>query len=382
MPAKPKSLVFLWLAGGPSHLDTFDPKPGTQVGGPFKAIPTAIPGVSFSEHLPRLAAAGKDLVVIRSMTSREGSHSRASFLLHTGYVPNPTVKYPSLGAVVSHEKGASDFDLPNFVSLGGPSEGPGVFGPPHAPFVVRAKPGQPIENLRYFRKVDAARFEDRLKLVEAMDEAIAAAGAAAEAEGHQAVLRKATRLVQSPLVKAFEIAKEPEAVLRAYGQSDFGLRCLMARRLVEAGVRVVEVELTGWDTHQDNFTRSKKLMHDLDPALAHLVQDLKERGLLDSTLVLCLGEFGRTPRINPSDGRDHHPAAFSVAMAGGGIRAGQVVGVTDEEGRTVKDRPVQVPDLFATVLSLMGIDPTTLYTASDRPITLANKGKVIKEITG
>lgn len=379
---KAEHLILLWMNGGPSHIDTFDPKPGRSTGGSFSAINTAIPDVQFSQHLPRLAAAAKDLVVVRSMTSREGSHGRAMFLMHTGYIPNPSVKYPSLGAIVSHERGKKDFELPSFVALGGPSEGAGFFGPQHAPFVVRAKPGQPIENLKYFKKVDAARFEERLKLVAFLDQGFAARGAAAEAAAHEDVLKKATRMIQSPLVKAFELDSEPEAVRNSYGSSDFGQRCLMARRLVEAGVPAVEVELGGWDTHDNNFGRSAKLMGALDPAFAQLIADLKARGLFEKTLIVCMGEFGRSPRINPKEGRDHHARAFCAVLAGGALKTGRVVGATDADGKEVAGQAVQVQDLFATLLTGMGIDPTKVYTANDRPIALANKGKVIKEIFG
>lgn len=379
---KAQHLILLWMNGGPSHIDTFDPKPGRATGGSFGAIDTSAPGVKFSQHLPRLASAAKDLVVVRSMSSREGSHGRAMFLLHTGYIPNPSVKYPSLGAIVSHEKGKKDFDLPNFVSLGGPSEGAGFFGPQHAPFVVRAKPGQPIENLKYFKKVDAARFEERLKLVEFLDKGFAARGAAAEAAAHEDVLKKATRMIQSPLVKAFELDSEPQAVRQGYGSSDFGQRCLMARRLVEAGVPAVEIELGGWDTHENNFTRSAKLSGYVDAAYAQLIADLKERNLFDKTLIVWMGEFGRSPKINAKDGRDHHPRAFSAVLAGGSLKTGRAVGATDADGKDVVGQKVEVQDLFATILTAMGVDPTKVYTANDRPIALANKGKVIKEIIG
>lgn len=378
---KAQHLILLWMNGGPSHIDSFDPKSGKS-GGSFGQIGTSAPGVKFTQHLPRLAEAAKDLVVVRGMTSREGSHGRAMFLMHTGYIPNPSVKYPSLGAIVSHEKGKKDFDLPNFVSLGGPSEGAGFFGPQHAPFVVRAKPGQPIENLKYFKKVDAARFEERLKLVEFLDKGFAARGAAAEAAAHEDVLKKATRMIQSPLVKAFELDSEPAATKSAYGSSDFGQRCLMARRLVEAGVPAVEVELGGWDTHENNFGRSAKLLSALDPAFAQLIADLKQRNLFDKTLIVCMGEFGRTPGINAKEGRDHHARAFSAVLAGGALKTGRAVGATDDQGKEVVGTKIEVPDLFATIQTAMGIDPTKVYTANDRPIALANKGKVIKEIIG
>ena len=402
-------LILLWMSGGPSHVDTFDPKPGRATGGPFRAISTAIGGAQFSEHLPRLAQGAGDLVVVRGMTSREGSHSRGSHLLHTGYIPNPSVHYPSLGSMVSHERGKKDFDLPSFISLGGPSEGAGFFGASHAPFVVRSRPGQPIENLKYFPKVDQQRFDDRLQLVEFMDQHFAAAGAKVEAAAHQDVLQKAKRMVQSPLASAFELGEESTAVRQAYGAvvaeggggfgggyanmkrdaigggftpGEFGARCLMARRLIEKGVPAVEVELSGWDTHFDNFNRTKALMGELDPAFAGLVADLKSRGLLEKTLVVCMGEFGRTPKVNPREGRDHHPKAFSAVLAGGGIRAGQVIGATDADGTQVVGTAVSVPDLFATILTRLGIDPAKVYTANDRPIALSNKGKAVAEITG
>ncbi|MBI3893533.1 MAG: DUF1501 domain-containing protein [Candidatus Wallbacteria bacterium] len=379
-PAKAHSLIVLWLAGGPSHIDTFDPKPGARTGGPFKAIPTAAAGLSLSEHFPQLAEQARQVALVRSMTSNEGSHGRGTYYLHTGYVPTPTARHPGLGAIVSKEVGDAKSALPNFISLGGPSVGGGLLGQDYSPFIVQAKPGKPVEFLAPPKDVDPARFDARLKLSARMDEAFARAGGVEDARTHQALFARARRLMDSPLTRAFVTDDEPAAVQAAYGQSDFGQRCLVARRLVEAGVRAVEVTLGGWDTHQDNFTRTKDLMGQLDPAFASLLKDLAARDLLSKTLVLCLGEFGRGPDINPRDGRDHHPKAFSVALAGGGTRGGVVLGSTDAEGRAVTSRPVTVPELFATVCALMGIDGKKVYMAGDRPVPLVNKGRTIAEI--
>ncbi|MBI2942652.1 MAG: DUF1501 domain-containing protein [Candidatus Wallbacteria bacterium] len=379
-PARARSLIVLWLQGGPSHIDTFDPKPGAATGGPFKAISTSVPGLAFSEHLPRLAEQARHLAVIRSMTSSEGSHGRGSYYLHTGHVPTPTARHPGLGAIVSKEVGDPAFALPSFVSLGGPSVGGGFLGQDHSPFVVQSKPGKPVEFLSPPKDVDPARFDARMRLSAALDEAFARSGGVEDARAHQALFARARRMMESPLTKAFVTDEEPQAVRDAYGDTDFGQRCLVARRLVEAGVRCVEVTLTGWDTHEDNFTRSRELMGALDPAFAALVRELSERSLLASTLVLCLGEFGRGPDINPREGRDHHPKAFSVALAGGGIRPGAVLGATDPEGRAVAERPVSVPELFSTVATLMGIDTRKVYVAGDRPIPIVNKGKPIAEL--
>jgi hypothetical protein len=373
-----KSIVLLWMNGGPSHIDTWDPKPGTPQGGPTKAIKTAVPELSISEHLPELALQARKLCVVRGGTSKEGNHQRAQYLLHTGYAPNPTVQHPSVGAWVSMMTGDASTGLPPFVSIGGPSAGAGFLGVQHGPFIVQ-KAGDLPQNVA--SEADATRFESRRHILERMESRFGSETGDGKVDGRRALYGTAIRLMQSPRVRAFDISEEPENVKKAYGATEFGRACLVARRLVEAGVRFVEVTLDGWDTHKDNFARTKKLMETLDPAMSSLLRDLEARRLLDSTLVVWMGDFGRTPRINANDGRDHHPGAWSAVLAGGGVRAGLVHGATDAAGDKVVAKPVTVPNLLATIVQLVGIDPGETRTSSaGRPIAVTDDGAPIKEL--
>jgi hypothetical protein len=377
--AKAKACIVLWLNGGPSHIDTFDPKPG-QPTARFKSIKTRARGLELCEHLPLLADHGDRLAVVRSMTSAEGNHDRARYLLHTGYSPNPTVRHPSLGGWVSQEIGSKSAELPNFVSIGGPSLGAGFLGLQNGPFILD-NPGQPPQNVTLPKNVDDARFADRRVMLDHLEERFAGATGDPQIPGRQAIYEQAVRMMQSPKIGAFDVAGEPEALKRSYGDSKFGRGCLVARRLVEAGVKLVEVVLDGWDTHQDNFERTKKLMGTLDPAFSTLLHDLGQRKLLDSTLVVCMGEFGRTPRINPQEGRDHFPAAWSAVLAGGGTRGGQAFGKTNEDGSKVVDSPIAVPHLFATMTTLLGLDPNKTVTSPiGRPIGLTDDGVAVRAL--
>jgi uncharacterized protein (DUF1501 family) len=378
--ARGKACIVLWMNGGPSHLDTFDPKPGTQTGGEFKAISTRTRGVQFCEHLPRVAEQAEKLAVIRSMTSKEGNHDRGSYLLHTGYAPSTTLQHPSLGAWVSHELGHNGAELPNFVSIRGPSVGAGFLGVEHGPFAIQ-KPREGIRNLPLAKDVDAARFDRRLGALAMLQDNFRAQTGRTEIAAHDVVYEKAVRLMRSPLAKAFDIQQEPQATLEKYGQSDFGLGCLMARRLVEAGVKFVEVTLDGWDTHIDNFSGVRSLCRDLDPGMSALLADLAERELLKDTLVIWMGEFGRTPTINAQQGRDHYPAAWSAVLAGGRARGGLAYGSTSADGTKIAERPVTVPDLFATIATLLGIDPTREELSPiGRPIAVSDSGTPIREL--
>lgn len=378
--AKAKACIVVWLNGGASHLETFDPKPGTKSGGPTKAISTKVAGLRFAEHLPQLAAKAHLLSVVRGMKSGEGNHDRARHLMHTGYAPNPTVSHPSLSAWLSESVGEAPTELPVGVAVNGFSVGSGFLGPQHAPFVVQDPAKMPTD-VELPRGVGPERRAERLAALELLEGDFAARSGDPKVAAHRAVYARANRLIASPRLAAFDIGSEPANVRAAYGESAVGRGCLLARRLVEAGVRFVEVQMDGWDTHQDNFGRSAKLGGQLDPALATLLTELEARKLLTSTLVVCLGDFGRTPTINPEDGRDHHPDAWSLVLAGGGIRKGYVHGETDAEGAKVTRDVVRVPDLFATMATLLGLSPGyTRTTPLGRPLSITDNGVAVSAL--
>lgn len=375
-----KRAVLVYLAGGPSHIDTFDPKPGRPTGGEFKTVKTPIPGVHLSEHLPRVASRMLDMAVIRGMSSNEGNHTRARTLVHTGYPPEATVEHPSFGCSVAHEIGAKELELPAYVNIGPSADGPAFLGVQNAPFVVRNATSK-IENLDYHKSVGADRVERRLELLDFMQDRFGESHGKDVTAGHDAMFEKAKKMVDSPLTVAFDVSKEPEKARALYGESQFGQGCLMARRLLEAGVPFVEVVLGGWDTHDDNFTRVSNLCGQLDAGLGGLLEDLSERGMLDTTLVACFGEFGRTPKINARGGRDHYARAWSAVVAGGGVLGGQVIGETDQDGTAPKDRPVSPADLHASFWHAFGVDPWKEFYANERPITLTPKeGKIVREL--
>jgi uncharacterized protein (DUF1501 family) len=381
---KTKSCILLWMDGGPSHKDTFDMKPGTKDAGEFHPIKTAVPGIEISEHFPKLAGLMKHGAIVRGMSTGEGAHGRAKYYLHTGYKEGVGgLVYPSLGSLVSSELGNPDFPLPNFVSIGNRSFGSGFLGTRHQPLIVN-DPTRGVENLR--PGVGDGEFRDRIGLLEEMESAFHRDYQAGTAAAHHTTYQRAVTLMQSKEARSFDLSQETEATKSRYGGTKFGEGCLLARRLIETGVRFVEVGLGGWDTHQNNFARVKQLSQQVDPAMSALLTDLKERGLLDSTLVIWMGEFGRTPKINTKGGdkpgRDHYPRAWSTLLFGGGIKGGQVVGKTDKEGATVVERPVSTIDFMATVCKTLGIDYTKKNsTPIGRPIRIVDKGEApIKEL--
>jgi hypothetical protein len=392
-----RSCILLWMNGGPSQVDTFDLKPGHANGGPFQEIRTKVSGIRISEHLPRLATHLDEIALVRSMTSKEGEHGLATYLAHTGYAARGPIQYPTLGSVVAREVGVDDAALPNFVSIApfrlfSPgAHAPGFLGPRYAPLTVgEASQGyvkRPedearslrVENLAIPAGVAREHMDARLRLVQGLQREFADAHPDAVAQGHTTAYERAARLMSAAGAKAFRLDDEPEQLRAAYGQNLFGQGCLLARRLVERGVPFVEVTLGGaggpsWDTHVDNFNSVKTLSETLDAAWSALLADLKERGLLASTLVVWMGEFGRTPKINGNNGRDHYPRAWTAALAGGGIKGGQVVGRTSADGSTVEERPVNLPDLLATVLQSLGIDSAGQNLSNTgRPISLVEK---------
>jgi Protein of unknown function (DUF1501) len=379
-----KACILLWMAGGPSQFETFDPKPGHANGGETKTIKTAVPGIEIAESLPKIAASMGDLCLIRSMNGKEGQHPRATFLMHTGYLPSPAVKYPTFGSIVARELGDPTTELPSFVRIGA-GQGAnasamgsaGILGVDYDPLLLQGA-GRPPENTSL--TTDNGRFQRRLGLLERVQGDYANRGGRQEVSDHQKIYAHAARLVLSPKMQAFDLDKEPQNVKDAYGSSPFGQGCLLARRLIETGVTFVEVTLGAWDTHQDNFNRTRNLNGQLDQPFAALLADLKSRGMLDKTLVIWTGEFGRTPRINPNAGRDHFPRAFTSILAGGGVKGGQVVGSTDAGGEAVADRPVSVNDLLRTACHALGIDADKQNMSSiGRPIKIVDGGEAVKE---
>ncbi len=377
-----RACILLFMRGGPSQFETFDPKPGAPTGGPTQAIDTAVPGVRIAEPWTNTARVMNDLALIRSMTNREGEHQRATYQMHTGYLPLGGVRYPSLGAVAAREIGPRESELPHFVSVGNrfTTIGSGFLGMAYAPFIV-ANPNQMPANSELPAGVNDRRFGRRLDLMRDLEQDFAETGGAARVRDHRALVGGAARMVRSPQLRAFDVSQERDAVRDRYGRTPFGQGCLLARRLVEAGVTFVEVELNGWDTHQNNFERTRTLSETADRGLAALVTDLRERRLLERTLVIWMGEFGRTPRINANTGRDHFPRAFSVALAGAGVRGGRVIGATSARGADVSERPVTVPDLFCTFCHALGIDPRREnMTPIGRPIRVVDGGQPVREL--
>jgi hypothetical protein len=373
-----KSCILLWMAGGPSQFETFNPKPGADTQGPTRAIPTAVPGIHIAEHWKRTAGVAQDMSFVRSMTSREGNHGRATYLLHTSYAPSGGIVHPGFGSIVASEIGTADFDLPQFVSIQGESVGPSFLGVQHAPFVVN-DPNRPPDHL--LSPVVGARLQRRLGLMKELEQPFARSGAAEQVRDHQALYEQTSHLVLSPRVRAFDLSVEPEKARAAYGRSSFGQGCLMARRLIEAGVTFVEVQSGGWDTHGNELKSLQGLIPPVDQGMAALIADLKLRGLLDSTLVIWMGEFGRTPRINLTAGRDHFPRAFNMAMAGCGVKGGRVIGATDNLGTDIADRPVTVSDLFCTFCQALGIDPRKENQSNvGRPVKIVEEGLPVQEV--
>jgi hypothetical protein len=395
-PARKRACVVLWMAGGPTQTDTFDPKPEHANGGPFKAIDTAAPGVRVAEHLPLVAKQMTHLAVVRSMATKEGDHGRATLHLRTGNLPQGGIDFPVFGSLVSHERARPDDDLPGYVSVsprgfGAAALSAGFLGSRHSPLVVgdtgggyggEESGGLRVENLGLPPGVSERRADERRALLEETEADFLASRPGAATESHRSAYQRAARLMKESAAKAFDLSEEKRELRDRYGRTRFGQGCLLARRLVERGVPFVEVTLGGWDTHDNNFAQVKNLCGALDPAWAALMADLKDTGLLETTTVVWMGEFGRTPGINPRDGRDHYPNAWSVVLGGGGVAGGRVVGKTGKDGMTVEERPVGVPDLLATVCAAIGVDPTKQNMSNvNRPIRIVDPaGKPIKEV--
>jgi Protein of unknown function (DUF1501) len=383
-PKRKRSCILLWMNGGPSQMDTWDLKPGHANGGPFKEIATKADGVKISEHLPMIAKHTDKMAIVRSMSTKEADHGRATYLMRTGRLPGGPIQYPAFGAAIAKELERADAELPSFVSiapfrfLNQDAFGPGFLGPKYAPLVVAENPvfarggnqGQDIDGMLKVPDLDLPggvndkRADARVKILEDMEKDFLTDRSGVASLSHLTAYQRAVTLMRSKAIKAFDLSDEPKGLRDSYGRNLFGQGCLLARRLVERGVPFIEVTLSnatgvggiGWDTHANNFDSVKALSGVLDPAFATLMEDLKDRGLLDTTTIVWMGEFGRTPKINGSKGRDHWAVSWSTVLAGGGIKGGQVVGKTSDDGMEVKERPVTQNDLLATVGLALGVD--------------------------
>jgi len=387
------SCILIWLDGGPSHLDTFDLKPDApaEVRGPFKPIATRVAGLHLSEYLPRTARLADKLAILRSVTSPLGEHNLGSHYLLTGYKPNPALTYPGYGSVIAAVR-TEKRDLPAHIAVPDCNQyaGEGYLPGECRPFAVGGDPSRPdfrVRDLELYPKLTA----DRLKRRQSFREDLDSLSRAVEREaGSDPEFEQAYRLIASPKAKkAFDLSQEKQQTRQKYGPRTLGQSCLLARRLIEAGVPFVTVTDRGWDTHDAIFNRLKEgytggtvgKVPTLDLALSALIEDLSERGLLESTLVVVMGEFGRTPRINTAGGRDHWPRCFSVVLAGGGVKGGQVVGTSDSRGESPAHRPIRPEDLARTIYLLLGVSAAHEFRTRDgRPVQVNQGGEVIREL--
>jgi hypothetical protein len=364
------------MSGGPATIDIWDLKPDDPNGGEFKPMSTSVPGIQISQHMPTVAKQMNHLAIIRSMSTTEADHNRGTYKMHTGYVPNVTMQHPSFGAVSAFELGPQlkEFELPHFVSIGTPGAGAGFLGMAHAPFVVQ-NPGSPIQNLTPPGGLAGFRIDNRLALQRLMDEEFIRQDRGIAAKDHKDIYDKTVKMMNSKRLDAFKLDGEEKKTREKYGENGFGRGCLMARRLVETGVTFVEVGLGGWDTHQRTFEAHRtRLQPELDKGMGTLIEDLSQRGLLDKTLVVWMGDFGRTPRINQDAGRDHWARSWAVVVGGCGIKGGQVIGKTSDDGMQVVERPFDTPDLLATCYRALGIPIDRQYTTPNgRPYWVVDK---------
>ena len=380
--APARSVIVLWLAGGPSQLETFDPHPGTDIAAGTTAIDTAAKGVRIASRFGHLAEQMDKVALVRSLVSQEGDHERGAYFLKTGFRPDPTVVHPSLGAIVCHALPGEGVEIPRHVSIM-PGQWPargGFLGAEYDAFKVY-DPADKVPDVT--ARVPAARFDQRLADLDVIESAFARGRPnRVLATGHRDAIDRAKRMMSSDQLAAFDVAREPAAVRAEYGDTPFGRGCLAARRLLDAGVRCVEVTLSGWDSHANNHGIHERLVGTLDPAFAALLKDLARRDQLNKTVVVCVGEFGRTPRLNAAGGRDHWPHNFCAALAGGGVRGGAVVGESDPAGGKNPADPVPVADLHATVLSALGIDWEKLLRSQIGRTVQRSEGTPIRGVLG
>lgn len=406
-PGRRRQCILLWMTGGPSQTDTFDMKPNHANGGEFAEVATNVPGLRFSEHLPKLAKQADKLAVVRGLSTKEGDHGRGTYLMRTGQRPGGPIRHPCVGSALAKELAADDLELPSYVSIlpyAGANRdafGPGFLGPGFSPLTVASSdnPGASVQispegyaelavdDLELPEGVDREQFEKRVKLWQSLQDGFLAEHKSTAPMAHHTTYLRALQLMDGDVGKAFDLTEERTNVRDAYGRGQFGQGCLMARRLIERGVPFVEVTLgsfvagaANWDTHQNNFATVKELSGQLDAGWSALMQELDERGLLETTTILWMGEFGRTPGINKDTGRDHFPSAWTCVFGGGGIQGGGAYGRTSAVGTTVEEGKVDAGDVLATLSTALGVPPETENTSEvGRPVPIA-EGKPIQAI--
>jgi Protein of unknown function (DUF1501) len=370
-----KHVILLWLAGGASQLETWDPKPGRPTGGPFRAIDTNVPGIRISELMPKLAQRQHHTAIIRSLNTKNADHGGAADMMDTGRPKEPGMLYPDLGSVVARELGRADSPVPDYVSMYTSTEGrrkggPGFLGARYAPMFLDN--GLMPENIRRLESIGDVDHKERLDLRNLLSARFARARETGSIGSHNSAYQRVRGLMSSE--KLFDVTQEPHAVRDRYGRTQFGEQVLAARRLIEAGTPFVKVARAWWDSHGQNFETHLELVHELDHVMSTLLDDLEERGLLEKTLVITLGEFGRTPHINQSLGRDHFASAWSASLSGCGIQRGVVYGRTDDDGQKVVEGEIGAAQLFATIFQALGINHEKNYHVGSRPVPLTDPG--------
>ena len=381
-PAAARHVIYLNMSGAMSHVDTFDPKPDSDetVKGPVSAIETSADGIQLSEYLPTIANHMHNAALVRSVTSNQGAHMQASYLMHTSYQKRGTITHPTFGSWVSKLSGSINPTIPNHVKIGGSAGGAGFLESKHGPIPIQ-NPRAGLNNSKMAEYLSNDQFDARLNLASIMNNEFRNKYDQKSIRAYSDLYKDAVKLMRSSDILAFDISAEPQSMHDLYGDTHFGQGCLLARRLVENGVRYIEVTRGGWDTHSNNFERVEENCQDIDRAVGALLHDLEMRGMLNQTLVVLTSEFGRTPIINPGGGRDHWPNAFSAMFAGAGIKGGTTYGRSDERAMRVAENPVKPEDLNATIAETLGMEVNNVhYSPSGRPFKIAHEGVPIKDI--
>lgn len=379
-----KNIIYLYMAGGMSHLDTFDPKSKRDIAGPVSSIATSADGIRISEYLPRTAKQMHRIALVRSLTSKQGAHEEGRYFMHSSYVKRGTIKHPGIGSWLLKLDGARNPNLPGIVHIGSPNPGSsnGFLEQRYSPLVV-GNPEAGLQNSSLRRGMNKAEFDEIMSLTNAFDTEFHGRYNHRKIDSYAEMYDDAIKLMESKDLAAFELRREPKQLREQYGENPFGQGCMLARRLAEHGVRFSEVTLGNWDTHTNNFERVQENANILDQALSTLLTDLHRRGMLEETMVVVATEFGRTPIINANDGRDHSPTAFSCLLAGGGINGGQAFGKTDENGKHVIENKIEVPDFNATIAYGLGLPiDKVIHSSTGRPFRVADKGNPIVELFG